>query len=237
VQAKDTVGGTVQNYQGAYAKPVTLSDALHAAAFGSFAPAPIPNTMFNMGLAAFDATSVISVTYTFNNIATGPTTVMVRAVEAAGGDGVSSATPAAPTEGLLNIRSGRLWLGNAYGSEMLNLPVPLQAQYFDGSNFVINPADDVANTCTTVVLPTLTLLPSGTPVGATLNSSLLAGNGGLVLTAPHVAGTVGMTFVAPAWLQYNWTGAGVGNPSARATFGVFGGGSNDVFIYRGRRGR
>lgn len=49
-----------------------------------------------------------------------------------------------------------------------------------------------------------------------------AGNFNLWLKAPGSgnAGTIRVDATVPAWLQFNWTGA-VGNPSARATFGVY----------------
>ena len=49
-----------------------------------------------------------------------------------------------------------------------------------------------------------------------------AGNFNLWLRAPGSgnAGTIRVDAVVPSWLQFNWTGT-VGNPSARATFGVY----------------
>ncbi|MEO8332273.1 MAG: DUF6701 domain-containing protein [Gallionella sp.] len=235
VRAKDVAGTTLQNYSGAFARAVGLSDALNAAALGAFNPATVAAVEFTQGVATIIPSDLTPVRYIFANVRTIPTTIGVRAIEAAGGDGVSSATPATPNEDVVNIRSGRLWLGNAYGSEMLDLPMPLLAQYWDGSNFITNVDDDVAAACTSLPIPALTLQPGATAVAATLNDPLVAGDGGLVLTRPNVAGTVDVTITAPTWLQYDWTGAGLANPTARATFGVYGG--SDMFIYRGRRGR
>ena len=49
-----------------------------------------------------------------------------------------------------------------------------------------------------------------------------AGNFNLWLRAPGSgnAGTIRVDALVPSWLQFNWTGT-VGNPSARATFGVY----------------
>ncbi|MGE5491715.1 MAG: DUF6701 domain-containing protein [Actinomycetota bacterium] len=41
----------------------------------------------------------------------------------------------------IDVRYGRLWLGNAYGSEYLPLKMPMQTQYWNGSAWVQNTAD------------------------------------------------------------------------------------------------
>jgi MSHA biogenesis protein MshQ len=235
VQAMDAAGATLlQNYDGTFAKGLALSDALNAALLGSFNPAVVLAGDFVQGAAT------VTPAYAFANVRTAPAIIGVRATEAAGGDGVSSATG---TEGQANIRSGRVWMGNAYGSELLNLPVPVFAQFWNGTSFVTNVADDVAATCTSVPVPAVTLQPGGTAVAATMNpdpvtpgqGAFVAGTPGLVLAAPGVAGSAVVTLTVPAWLQYDWAGAGAVNPSAQITFGVYRG--KDVFIYRGRRGR
>jgi MSHA biogenesis protein MshQ len=50
-----------------------------------------------------------------------------------------------------------------------------------------------------------------------------AGNFNLNLKAPGTGktGSVDITATIPAWLQYDWLGAGVTNPKGRATFGVY----------------
>lgn len=57
---------------------------------------------------------------------------------------------------------------------------------------------------------------------ASAGAATFLGDFNLWLRAPG-AGNVGsvlVTGVVPAWLQFNWTGAGLANPTARATFGV-----------------
>lgn len=236
VQAKDASGSTVlQNYESTYAKTVALSESMNPASVGSIAPTLVGS--FTAGMATANPA------YTLTSIKTAPITITMTAAEMASGDGVSSAIsksvlPAAffASEGSVDIRSGRLWLGNTYGSELLDLPVPMFAQYWDGSTYVTNVDDDVAATCTAVPTPTLVLQPGGTAVTATMNNMLIAGDGGLVLTRPNVPGFVNVTIAAPIWLRYDWSGTGVlADPTARATFGVYKG--KDVYIYRGRRGR
>jgi len=129
-------------------------------------------------------------------------------------------------------RFGRLRISNAVGSELLALPVPLTAQYWNGQGFVSNAADY----CTSLAAPSLTFyapsannqLASG-ETSATYNSPLAAGVGNLRLSAPGAGnyGYLDLTITAPAWLQYNWDGIDQGNdgnlfddnPHARAAFG------------------
>ncbi len=218
VQAKDATGTTLQNYEGSFAKSVMLSDGL-ATALGAFSPATVSSGMFAAGVAT-DTPA-----YTFS-ARRAETVTGVRAVEVVGSDGVSSASG---SEGQINVRFGRVWMGNAYGSELLSLSVPAYAQYWNGSDFITNTDDNEAAACTSIAVPTVGVGSSA----ATLNDPLVDGNLGLVLSAPGVAGQADLTLTVPAWLQTN--GA---NPTARVTFGVYGGsGGSNVFIYRGRRGR
>ena len=48
-------------------------------------------------------------------------------------------------------RFGRLVVVNAYGSELIALPVPVQAQYYDGTSWADN-TDDVTSHARTVVV-------------------------------------------------------------------------------------
>lgn len=67
--------------------------------------------------------------FTFTSKQTVPTGVFVRAVDS---DGVTSLR-SSPVEGGTNVRSGRIRLSNAYGSEVLTtgLPVPTAIEYYD----------------------------------------------------------------------------------------------------------
>ncbi|MCX7193496.1 MAG: hypothetical protein NTY60_07750 [Proteobacteria bacterium] len=236
VSARDASGGVTQNYDGTFSKAVILSDALDLPPLqGAFTPSTVAAGSFASGL------MTMRPSYAFTAVKTANTLVGVRAAEVVGNDSVSSASPATPVEGQTEIRSGRVWMSNAYGSELLDLTVPVFAQYYDGSSFVINDLDDVA-TCTSFIKPTATLLPGGAALTVTMNPDpaiagnvgFAAGNGSLVLTRSGVAGYADVILAVPAWLQFAWRGAGLTNPSGRATFGVYGG--NPVFIYRGRRG-
>ncbi len=52
--------------------------------------------------------------------------------------------------GATGVAYGRLWLNNAYGSEMLPLPVPVQVQYWSAAGWRMNSYDS----CTTLTQPT-----------------------------------------------------------------------------------
>ncbi|SHJ79063.1 MSHA biogenesis protein MshQ [Malonomonas rubra DSM 5091] len=138
------------------------------------------------------------------------------------------------------LRYGRLLLQNAYGPETLSLAVPLQSEYYDGSAFTLNDLDN----CSTYNSGNLALGPyqgslSAGDTSVSGSGTLAAGYGpDLILSAPGAGndGSVILTFDLTAaganmpWLQYDWDGDGsVDNPSGKATFGIFGG--NQQMIY------
>ncbi|TXT24526.1 MAG: hypothetical protein FD134_1477 [Gallionellaceae bacterium] len=137
---------------------------------------------------------------------------------------------------------GRLKLASAHGSELLNLPVPVQAQYWNGAAFVTNTADN----CTTLAANNIQLAAPPAGVGVAAGITLSSGAGALILTKPATPAKVSVdvcvdlvTDAACAavssanlpHLQGLWPpGTNYNNdPAARATFGVYKG-SNE-FIY------
>jgi hypothetical protein len=139
------------------------------------------------------------------------------------------------------FRYGRLKLGNAHGSELLALPVPFVAQYWNGTGFVTNTNDN----CTQVLVPTvangdLVTNPVGLATNATLNGvaavalgTLVAGDGKLKLSKPNASGYVNIKITdTPAYLKFDWdtAAAGLENPSARATFGVYKGANEFIYL-------
>lgn len=124
------------------------------------------------------------------------------------------------------FRYGRLKLSNAYGSQVLALPVPMLAQYWNGAAFVANAADD----CTAIPAGNVALAPSGIVTSPAWNNPFVKGDGGLRLSAPNASGYADITVMAPPYLQGAWTGAAYNqNPAARATFGIYKGSSNFIF--------
>lgn len=181
------------NYDGSgvtspnFAQAVTLADAGNLG-LGSLSGNTLAASRFSAGTASSTTAS-----YTLTDKLTAPQTLKLRASDT---DGVSSNGWA---EGSTPLRSGRLWLSNAYGSEKVSLQMPLQAQYWSGKAWVLNSADS----CT--VLPAAAVARSSylnyqgvassswsTSAGAV---SISGGNGWLTLSPPG-AGLTGSVDVA-----------------------------------------
>ncbi|MGH8753275.1 MAG: DUF6701 domain-containing protein, partial [Burkholderiales bacterium] len=153
------------------------------------------------------------------------------------------------------MRFGQLALGNALGSEVLNLPIPIQTQYWNGTSFVTNTLDS----CTTITASNIALsnyqgaltsgnLPSG---NISISGAFNAGIGNLKLTKPSsavngsvdlcvdlggdancVGTTANMSYLGGAWAGTTYTF----DPRARAAFGFskgsYSGGGRDPFVYQ-----
>jgi MSHA biogenesis protein MshQ len=154
-----------------------------------------------------------------------------------------------------SMRFGQLVLGNALGSELLNLPIPIQTQYWNGTSFVTNTLDS----CTTITASNIVLsnyqgaltsgnLPSG---NISISGAFSAGVGNLKLTKPSSAvnGTVDLcvdlggdatcvgTPAGMSYLQGVWSGTTYTlDPRARAAFGFskgsYSGSTRDPFVYQ-----
>lgn len=235
---------TTVNYDGSaattpnFAMATTLSDApaLGVGSFGS--TGAIAASAFSAGVAN------LAPTYSFTNKLTAAQTLVVRAIDA---DAVSSA---GGSEGSTGLRSGRLRLSNAFGSEKAALAVPVAAQYWSGSAWVANSADN----CTSV--PASAVVRAGyvdgrgasTTAWTTTASAITisAGQGVLSLSAPSpaVTGSVDIALnlgtastdqsclaVHPAssgaarpWLRAQHGSCSTAwdrDPSARASFGIY----------------
>jgi len=165
-------------------------------------------------------------------------------------DGEVSAAGVLPTlsPNGVSLRYGRLALQNAHGSELLELPVSLTAQYWNGSAFVLNTSDS----CTTVSAPAsgsgLTFYSPEAASGvqgnhlsaaetfATVSATnkLVAGDAQLKFSAPGGGndGYLDMSIVAPNWLKFDWNAANAGDesPSGRATFGIYKGNDSQIYL-------
>lgn len=253
VTAKNASGTTTKNYAGAYAKAVTLTDANSATnnsgTLGSFANATIPSTSF-VSYASNPSTAgtatVSTVAYTFANKTTAPlegaNALKLRATDTAG------VTSSGHTEGTTPIRSGRVVLSNAHGSEKLGLTMPVQVQYWTGSAWATNTLDTGAAATSLAGLVVTSATPCATPTVGALGS----GKGSLTFAAPGAKCSVYVCALladdadndvtacragasALPWLQGSWDGDGNynDNPWASATFGVYQG--RAPVIYRRER--
>ena len=249
VTAKDAPGATLVNYASTgVAQQVTLSDSNAVA--GSFLSTSIAASTFTGGV------SNSSPTFTFTAKATAPASINLRATDtdlvssSTGVDGTSTTA----TEGSSTIRSGRIQLQNAYGSELLALPVSAAIQQYQStgwatatdtctvltpSNFAFDfpiSAQNKLAACETFLATVVN------PLSALTLSTPGSGNSGWAdLTLNLGGGVVGQKCIAsggpggaetPAnlsWLQFDWTVPGSpSNPRSRVTFGIF----KSPLIYR-----
>jgi hypothetical protein len=234
VIARNLAGGTTANYDGVlgFSKPATLTawDALGGAAqnpgSGVLANSAIIAASFNGG-AATTATPV----YTLADVLTAPTDIFVRAVDE---DNVTSllAVPGASIEGGVKVVSGRVKIGNAYGSQLLQLSMSATVQYYDGTSWLTSLTDSVTSLtlalsnyqCKTGCAWTTTPTPaSGQAIAGILSFQLSQPSGG-------GTGSLDVSISAPDYLLAGSNGAAV-NPSkaGRATFGIYKG--SEEFIY------
>lgn len=248
VTAQNTANDTTKNYQGVFAK---LNLANYAAyGFTTAAATPLPagssfarsitdptGTNWSNGVAA----NVVARHQVSRP--TNPTAETLVTVNAAPTDGEASA-PTTAVGTAVRLRYGRLRMQNAYGSELLDLPVPFEAQYWNGTFYVTNTGDS----CTVLPMSSLvmtynpatlaTLDPCKTQVMPTGNPTLSGGRipGGLKLTKPGKghSGSVDLAFnvsntaagntclsgtsSAATAANQPWFGPNIGG---RATFGIY----------------
>jgi MSHA biogenesis protein MshQ len=125
-------------------------------------------------------------------------------------------------------RYGRIAFRNVVGSELLNLPVPMRAEYFSSTSagFVLSAADN----CTTGVALSLSnfggnlgagetcVIDNGAPgasgagcaapgiIGQRFSAPPTAGDFIAILRAPNAGndGTLTINATVPAWLRFDW---------------------------------
>jgi MSHA biogenesis protein MshQ len=158
------------------------------------------------------------------------------------------------------MRFGRLAMRNAHGSQLLPMLVPVEAQYWNGTAFITNTLDSCSTIMSTdYAMSNYTGNLSGSPTCETAVSgggTLSAGRGTLILATPgtgndgSVVLTANLSAVATGstcttlgaapvsattanlpHLQGNWAGGSYDtNPSARATFGIYKGSEEVIFM-------
>mgnify|MGYP005839064639 CR=1 FL=1 len=270
ITAKNAAGATTQNYAGALWKlaPAWVTQN-HTAATGTLdtglvgTPVVIASGAGTGALEANPADQLAFVRTTpvapFAAAITLTMSLRDEAEAAVAGNGIiDTASPAVFTNIAFDagneIRFGRLALANAHGSELLTLPIPLEAQYWDGSHFVRN----IADACTQLTAGHIALsnwrrdlAPCET--SAVLSGRFVAGRGNLRFSAPGAGntGSVDLTLqlgttasgsacvggtsspatpAAQSWLQgASSSGAYTQNPSARASFGLYRGSKTLIY--------
>jgi len=241
--AQNAAGSTTKNYSGAFAK-FNLENYF---AYGfSAAPLPAGSVLASSSVAPGgewrNGTAWVMAKHQISR-PTAPAAQTLITVSAAPSDGEIPASAALPVGDATRLRYGRLQLKNAYGSELLALPVPLEAQYWtpagyyttniDDSCTVLSPGTVVMrgytkqlNACETQLLPAraVTLLAGKLPQAGLVLTKPGAGNAGSVDLSINL-GTVARDktclsadeSLASAARQ-PWLGT---DPSARATFGIY----------------
>lgn len=250
VSAANASDAITLNYDGTsntspnFAKAVTLQ-AWDAAGSTTTQdpPSADPATLSSASIAAaaFDQGSTIlgtpaTPTYTFVTSPTAPTSIYLRAANA---DASSlRAVPATSIEGGVKIVSGRIKIGNAYGSDLLPMPMRATAEFYGGTNWLTSNTDNVttfnSNLSTSggnIVVSNLVGMGGAVVINAPGSAAVTAGVRTFTLSAPGVPGSVDLSLNAPAYLLTGSNGAAV-DPSlpGRATFGIYSG--NDAFIYQ-----
>lgn len=262
IEAQNSFNSKTQNYTGAsFAKGIVSTQAENnnnGTALGSRLTFTAPWTN---GVASYSTTRFSRPVSATADSTWGPFDALSVGVKVADSDGVvfinrnmdeTNNTCSADTAGMSDgtcsavtvasgakLRFGRLRLQNAYGSELLPLPMSLTAQYWNGTGFVLNTLDN----CTALPVPTSASgmvfgtgnLAAGETTASiqglsTGSGVLLAGDAAFRLTAPGAGnnGNVTITVATPSGLKYPWTSSTATDASARATFGIY----KSPLIYR-----
>jgi MSHA biogenesis protein MshQ len=138
-------------------------------------------------------------------------------------------------------RYGRIAFRNAVGSELINLPLPMRAEYYlnDTNGFVVNAQDS----CTTAVpiavksvvgnLATNQTCPLVGGVCSTSSGAVSAGAFNISMKAPGAGngGTATVEATPNNWLKFNWDSSTPAdeNPTGIATFGIYQGESSRIY--------
>ncbi|MFW5442938.1 MAG: DUF6701 domain-containing protein [Methylococcaceae bacterium] len=154
-----------------------------------------------------------------------------------------------------STRYGRININNAHGSELVDLAMPLTTQYWNGNAWVLNTADQcsllslsLTDPLTTdgLTIAELCVLDNGSPGNSGLGcatadisskkfnepTTLSPGDFNLYFKAPGSGniGSLDITATVENYLKFNWKNTGKINPTARITFGIYKGNSNQIYF-------
>jgi MSHA biogenesis protein MshQ len=141
------------------------------------------------------------------------------------------------------VRLGRLWIGNAHGSELsgLSLPVRLESWQSTAGGSFQPEGLDTCSTASVLGAPFLDDYSGGLADGetaASLSWPIAMNDRSVSLSAPGSgnAGSVAVSLPdAPAWLQYPWNGTNRSAAKGLASFGIYKGATPLIFrreLYR-----
>ncbi len=265
VTALGSDGSTVmKNYQGAFAKITSVTPSGSGAFIANLLPKNNVNSLTSLATWAAGSWSTLTNAYnllysfgaddrfTFtktntNQVAPFETSLTISAL--ADSDGVSASSlplnllPMAPDSSAFKVYSGRLTLESVNGAENNGLALPFYMQYWNGSAYAINSADNCTSLTNNALqmnnLTSWTGIPlrvaSATSGVATTTASLSpakvsSGAGVISFTAPNASGWVDIAASSslPDWMKDFTLPSGL--TPARASFGYYHG--NDRLIYR-----
>ena len=272
ITAEALGGQATQNYSGNFFRLSTasLADPVYAAAAGALDTSGLPGsaadpvvaeTSGGQGTLTYSSGSGLSFTRA-SEVAPFDADITLSQIvtDADGVAAVSNPVEFGSGGGILfnsgpSMRYGRISVTNAFGSELVDLSVRAQAEYFVSPSvgFVPNTADSCATPVSvsfagyteslgggeTCVLDTGSPGASGegcavaSPLGNQFRVPPLAGDFNLFLAAPGAGndGSVNVTVDAPSWLEYDWnTGlTGLEDPTGTAVFGIFKGRFSTIY--------
>jgi hypothetical protein len=236
VYARNMSDGPTLNYSDQYelSKSVALSaynnpgsDATPSGA-GTLGNNTASSSLFVAGEATI--TGEARPSYAFTDAQTSPVDIHLRATEI-NGDVVTSLRDNASesVEGGVKVASGRGMVPNAYGSELLPLPINnVEVQYYNGTSWV-NSSTDITSLAVGDVNISNCLgnLGSLVPPCITAGSAILTNGVGMItLNAPGVGkdGSVDVTLNGGGWPTW------LPSTTGRATFGIYKGNSKFIYI-------
>ena len=191
----------------------------------------------------------VSATYRFNRLASadGPYTIEYS-IALTDSDGVTldSFNVDADNNSIMDHRSlgnslqryGRFIVENSFGSELSDVLMNVRSEYYEalGTNagFVRN-NDDV---CTAIFVSDVSFSNftdnlSSLETSASING-WSNGGGGVLLSAPGVGNSGGATVTVdvPAWLEFDYKGLGVSDPTGQVAFGIHNNNKNNMIYLR-----
>lgn len=193
--AQNSTPATTQNYTGGHAKFVltTWSNFVFTASGGTLTQGSVPPTGTWSSAAGAYGTAAVTATHKIARPAAplAPLTSFSVSAQPSYADGTATialAASAATHAGTSELRFGRLRLLNAYGSNLLQLRVPLLAEYFDSGNWKSNTADS----CTTVVTTAVAIgnrNPAGLGSSATSVQLRSGGKWDVIMAVPTQPGS------------------------------------------------
>jgi len=142
-------------------------------------------------------------------------------------------------------RWGRVSLANVYGSELTELPVPFNTEYYNGHNFIKNFADNSTQfnlvsmslnngSITQTADQSISIGSTGSTTATLTNSPFNAGDAELKFSAANAYGYVDLSIptTSNSWLLFDWDGNGVHDnlPTARINFGLYKGNEKQIYF-------